>query len=283
MIAMIMSYFKLGAYRSYGGFQVLSDRLVEGIRAKGGEVFFGRRVERILMSRDGLCQGVRCENGETYMADNVVSNADYARTFTTLLGDAYSAIPDAMNRAAGVSTSFFVVYAGINGDVPLPSSVGHFPSYDMESFFRPEMELCEDSTIGLTIASIEDPARAPHGCHTVVLHEMMKKKLCARDREQYTELVLNKAEKIIPGISGRICTIETATPQTFERYTDNNRGAAFGWQQVPGFRGTKRYGIRNLHIAGHWGDFGGGVLGAAYSGAKAASTILSRKGIPHAL
>jgi phytoene dehydrogenase-like protein len=35
-----------------------------------------------------------------------------------------------------------------------------------------------------------------------------------------------------------------------------------------------RHGIGNLHLAGHWGDTGGGVLAAAYSGMRVAARIL---------
>lgn len=281
MIALIMSYFRLGAHRPLGGFQSLADRMVEGIRSRGGEVLFGTRAERIELDRDGLCCGVGCDNGETYRTDHVVSGGDFVSTFSALLGGPYSAVSEAMRSSPGVSTSFFVVYAGMAGDIPLgSSSIGHFPSYDMESFFVSGKELCEDSTIGLTVASIDDPSRAPKDCHTVVLHEMVSIRAVIPDRETSCELMLRKAEKIIPGLRGNIRVLETATPKTFERYTDNHCGAACGWNQTPGFRGVKRSGIRNLHIAGHWGDFGGGVLSAAYAGARSASAVLSAKGVP---
>lgn len=280
MLAMVMSYFSLGASRPKGGFQLLADRMVDGIRAHGGEVLFGMRAERILMNREGLCSGVRCENGEIHRADHVVSNADYVRTFRNLLGEPYAAIPDTLIETAGLSTSFFVVYAGIEGCVPEKSSIGYYPSYDMESFFSSAMELRKDSTIGVTIASVEDPSRAPRGCHTVVLHELVRREAQPLDKAECTDLVLAKAEKVIPGIRGMVRVVETATPRTFERYTDNSQGAAYGWQHVPQFRSSARHGIRNLHVAGHWGDFGGGVLGAAYSGARAASAIFSAKGLP---
>ena len=50
-------------------------------------------------------------------------------------------------------------------------------------------------------------------------------------------------------------------------------------ETIPGFKGVKGYGINNFYIAGHWGDMGGGVLAAAYSGAKAAAAILTKEGI----
>ena len=34
-------------------------------------------------------------------------------------------------------------------------------------------------------------------------------------------------------------------------------------------------GIGNLHLAGHWGDTGGGVLAAVYAGMRVAARILT--------
>jgi phytoene dehydrogenase-like protein len=73
--------------------------------------------------------------------------------------------------------------------------------------------------------------------------------------------------------------LDSATPKTLQRYTNNINGAAFGWRQIPGFRGPNKHGIKNLYIAGHWGDMGSGVLASAYSGAKAAGEILAHEGL----
>ena len=279
MINLMMSYFDLGAFRPEGGFQRLADVFVEGIRKHGGEVMFGSGVERILLDDKNCCRGVRCENGEEYDARHIISNADFELTFGILLGGQYRQIADEMIRKPGVSTSFFILYAGIAGELNAHSSMGYYPSYDMRKYFDPGMEFREDSTIGVTIASREDKSRVPLGCETAVFHEMIEATGKRLDKAACTDKILRKAGRIFAGILDRIVVLEAATPSTLQRYTGNCNGAAFGWKQIPGFRGAKRHDIKNLHIAGHWGDFGGGVLAAAYSGAKAAAEILSREGI----
>ncbi len=279
MINMIMSYFSLGACRTVGGFQKLADAMLTGIIDIGGQAILGNGARRILMDNRERCVGVICENGEEYAARYIISNADFCHTFNSLLGGKYSSFTDELMRNPGVSTSFFILYAGIKGDTGRHSSIGYFPSYDIESFFSREMEFGEDSTIGMTAASLEDKSRAPEGFGTVVLHEMVETTGRAIDKALCTEKIIKKAEKIIPGIRERIVTLDCATPKTLNRYTMNFNGAAFGWKQAPGFRGTRRHGIKNLYIAGHWGDMGGGVLAAAYSGARAASEILEREGM----
>ena len=281
MVNMIMSYFKLGAYRSIGGFQKLADVFIDGIKKNGGKVIFGNGVGKILLDRDDncICNGVRCENGEEYTANHVISNADFNHTFRCLLGGKYSLFADDLTHNPGITTSFFIVYAGLDGNINTHSSIGYFPSYDMEKFFTPNIFLREDSTMGITVASIEDKSRAPDGCSTVVLHEMTEAFDKSLDKAECLEKIMKKAGNIIPLTKDKIVVLDAATSQTLERYTGNSKGAAFGWRQIPGFKGVKHHGIINLYIAGHWGDMGGGVLAAAYSGAKVAGEILAKEGI----
>jgi len=273
-----MSYFNFGAYRPTGGFQRLADILANGILKKGGSVISGNGAKKILLNGNHCC-GVRCDNNEEYTSKYIISNADFNYTFNHLLGGKYAAIAEKMNRDIGISTSFFIVYAGIRGEINTPSSVGYFPSYDMEDFFNHDVSFTDRSTIGITIATREDKSRAPAGCHTVVIHEMADISDRCLDKKQSTDNVLRRAERIIPGIGDRIVVLDSATPQTLQRYTGNFKGAAFGWRQVPGFRNVHKHDLENLYIAGHWSDMGGGVLAAAYSGARAAGEILVREGI----
>ncbi len=277
MANLIMSYFREGAYRPCGGFQTLSDIFIEGLRQKGAEVLFGKRVEKIITEGD-RCTEVACEDGMHYRGRYIVSNADYYATLLSLSEERFKTIAEDMLRHPGVSKSFFIVYAGIRGGEIGYSSVGYFPSYDMEGFFETRKAFADDSTMGITVATIEDRKRAPEGCHTVVLHEMVEANGRVYNKEECTANMIGRAERVIPGLRDSIEVLDAATPQTLHRYTGNLHGAAFGWRQVPGIKNVNRHGIRNLYIAGHWGEFGGGVLAAAYSGTKAAVNILSMEG-----
>ena len=89
--------------------------------------------------------------------------------------------------------------------------------------------------------------------------------------------MIEKAERTIPEIKGRISYAEAATPFTLERYTGNSAGAAFGWEQGAE---NKRTGIRTplpgLYLAGHWTYPGGGVESVAASGLIAAEAVASK-------
>jgi len=282
MINLMMSYFDLGAFRPEGGIQKLSDAFVDGLKRCGSRVIFGSEAERILLDGADRCRAVRCSGGE-YSARHVISNADFIHTLGVLVGGKYGRIANNMMTNPGISTSFFILYAGLNGKLDAHSSIGYYPSYDMSRFFDTSMEFSEDSTIGITIASKEDGTRAPYGCETVVFHEMTEASGRTIDKGACTEMILKKAGRIFPDLRNKMVMLDAATPSTLQRYTRNCGGAAFGWKQLPGFRGPMRHGIPNLYIAGHWGDFGGGALAAAYSGAKAACEILAAEGIRNAI
>jgi len=279
MIAMIMSYFLLGAHRPVGGFQKLADTLSNGIKNKKGTITYGSTVTKILTDSRGQCTGVICDKGEHYSSKYIISNADFNNTFNNLLGESYSSIPKELNRTVGISSSFFIVYAAIRGPIEQHSSIGYFPTYDMESFFKPEMTFKEGSTLGVTIASQEDKLRAPCNCHTVVLHEMTDNPHQYLSKSECTKKIMEKAEKIIPGIIGKTIFTDLATPETLERITGNFKGSAYGWKQIPKNFNTVRHRLKNFFIAGHWSNMGGGVLASAYSGLKTAKDICIKEGI----
>ncbi len=83
-----------GAYYPRGGGQVLSDRLVDGLRAAGGELRLRTSVQRIVVERGRVAgvelrdAGADSDSVSLVRADTVVSNADLKRTYGELLAPA---------------------------------------------------------------------------------------------------------------------------------------------------------------------------------------------------
>ena len=277
MVSLMMSYFRSGAFRPAGGHQRLPDLLSQGIRRKGGEVCLGRPAKRILLEGD-RCDRVLTEDGADFPAHHVVSNADFFETFGRLIGGDLGTqiLSETCDRA--LSPSFFIVYAGIrrNASCHLASSIGSFAGYDLSELLDRYVPFSDGDALGITIPTVEDPQLAPTDHDACIVHELIP---CgdARDWEQERascrEKILEKAERVLPGLTKRLVYCEAATPSTLERYTRNRGGAAYGWDQVP-YLSRVRHGIGNLHLAGHWAEMGGGVLAAAYSGMRVASRIL---------
>lgn len=284
MVSLMMTYFRMGAYRPVGGYQKLSDALANGIINKGGKIILSSQVEKILLEGD-LCYGVQTEDKEIYSGRFIVSNADFIHTFIGLLGGRYVSMAEERLRHPGISSSFFIVYMGLNGcmhNLQRYSSIGYFPSYDMEDFFDSKFAFGNRSSLGITIPSIEDKTLSPEGCHSVILHEIVDFGFVEqwdKHKSAFIDKLINKVENLIPDIRKNIVHLEAATPLTLKKYTFNHDGSAYGWKQVPGYIKPFRHNIDNLFIAGHWGGMGGGVLASAYSGFKSAVEICRKEGV----
>jgi prolycopene isomerase len=135
---------------------------------------------------------------------------------------------------------------------------------------------------GIAIPTYMDPGLAPPGNHVVIIMTMapynLHLKSWREEKKRVTQMLIDKAESIIPGLSQHIVVKDSATPLTYERYTGNSLGAAMGWAFSPDMfmrRLEQRTPIANLYLAGHWTTPGGGVPAVAISGLRAAQTILS--------
>ena len=277
MVSLMMSYFRSGAFRPAGGHQRLADALVEGIRRKGGEVWLERPAASIRV--DGTrCLGVLTEDGAELPAEHVVSNADVFETFGRLIGGAVGEAALAETRGRSLSPSFFIVYAGVRkGPTPVvASSIGSFEAFDLDGLLGRYVPFSSADALGITVPTVEDAGLAPAGHDVLTVHELVPQghvRDWEREKDACLEQVLRKAERVFPGLTGRLACCEAATPATLERRTRNRHGAAYGWGQGPS-PDRVRHGIDNLHLAGHWGEVGGGVLAAAYSGVRVARQIL---------
>ncbi len=276
MVSLMMSYFRSGAFRPVGGHQHLPTLLVEGIRRAGGEVCLGRPAKRIVLV-GARCTRVLTEDGAEFLADHVVSNADFSETFGQLIGGNIGEAVLAKCQGRPLSPSFFIAYAGVRREAPPPaSSIGSFESFDLDELLGRYDPLGDADALGLTIPTLEDPSLAPPGHDVVTVHELVPPGYARNWEQEKTrclEQVLRKAERVIPGLTARLVCCEAATPASLEHYTRNRGGAAYGWSQTPDVP-RLRHGIANLHLVGHWGEGGGGVLAAAYSGVRAAARIL---------
>ena len=90
------------------------------------------------------------------------------------------------------------------------------------------------------------------------------------------------AERGIPDLSRHIIIQDSATPLTLERYTGNDKGAAFGWAQGVDQVGLNRpqieTPIENLYLTGHWTIPGGGVESVVASGILVERKIIKEMG-----
>ena len=93
--------------------------------------------------------------------------------------------------------------------------------------------------------------------------------------------MIDKAEKIIPGLSSHIIYQEAATPLTLERETLNTQGAMYGLAATPKQIGPGRFRnrtpIKGLYLVGHYTYVAHGIAAVTHSAQAVANMIVKRE------
>ncbi|MFA5337852.1 MAG: hypothetical protein WC330_05930, partial [Candidatus Omnitrophota bacterium] len=102
-------------------------------------------------------------------------------------------------------------------------------------------------------------------------------------KESLAENIIEKIEKIIPGVKNNISVSEIATPITLYKRTLNYNGAAYGLErtcsQLSDLVFSQITFIKNLYLAGHWVALFQGIPGVVYLSRDIAKIILKREKI----
>jgi len=281
--SMLMGYVSDGAYYCKGGFQCLANALVAGLEQAGGKIEFKQKVLHILLENNQV-QGVQLASGKVINASIVISNVDMLQTVESLVGRHY--FPQAyLTQLQGmqVSLSIFVVYIATDLDV-VHAGVHH------EAFYYDEWNhqlnynhsvKGELSWLSITVPTLVDASLAPEGEHLMMLTTLANFEQTDNwqlEKNAFMKKMLNFADKKIRGLKEHIIFIEAGSPTTMQRYTLNQKGAAYGWdvtpEQVGANRSANQSPIAGLFHVGHWTTPGGGVYGVSYSGVQTAQKVL---------
>jgi prolycopene isomerase len=279
-----------------GGSQALADTLVKALRKYGGELRLNTKVTKVLVENN-IATGVETAKGDKITAKYVVSNVDARQTFLNLIGS--EKIPSSLLTRLDQmepSISFLQVWLGVDID---PRDLGlvehemiYYPTYDFDYLYSLLLQDNFDAGFGIYFPTLRDPDLAPPNKHIISLIAVIsydykgnwqtengKRGAAYKKLEKETmNRLIKAAEKIVPNLSKHIVFSEAATPLTLERYTANYRGAAYGWAQTAGQGALGRLHpntpIKNMYLAGHWTNPGGGTICVAMSGKNAAELIV---------
>lgn len=284
----IMSYFQEDIYYLKGSFQQLADGLVSRIEECGGEVCLRNEVKKIVVE-DKKAKGILLQTGEYVEAPIVICNGDMKKMVHELVGEEH--FPSRYVKRLSemtVALSAFEVFIGT--DLPLESyDLAHetfiYNCYDYSKLYEKHSNLKEfgvEGLCGLAIScpTLADPDLAPQGKHTAILTTLVPYDIGAdwkEEKPKYQEALIRMAEKAIPDLSRHLDFVESGTPLTMERYTNNSQGATYGWEQnMKQMTSRPQHGtsISGLYVSGHWTDPGGGVVSAMLSGYKLYQKIM---------
>ncbi len=309
LAAGLTDHYMRGAFYPEGGGQVMAGRLVEAIRAHGGEVRTRAPVERIRVE-DGRVTGVDLARGGAPIdAPLVVSNADLKRTLLELVGEAHLT-PATRERVRGfrMSLPLYTAYLGLDVDLAergVPNTnYWIWGSTDIEGIYaeiEDEGRLPRVPLAYVTAASLKDPTTArlaPRGhtslqIMTLVPHDYALWNVergpseggrYHRDPEyrarkaELLERLLETAEQVVPDLREHVDWREAATPVTQERFTRSTGGTSYGIEFSVDQMGPLRMGpateVEGLLLCGASTPSGHGIANVMRSGVVAAGAAL---------
>jgi len=295
-----VSYHLMGAYYPEGGSMAMSRALEATLKKYGGEIRYKQTVNKIEI-KDGRAVAVVTEKGLRVEADVIISNANSPDTLLKFVGREH--LPADYVRGieeAKPSISNFVLYLGLDRDLQAEGFADHEifvrDDYDSNASYQAAMN-GDFARTGLSITNynIADRGSAPEGGTVLNIFALADWNSDNQwgtggnlenysDNPQYnelkkaaTEILLDRTEKLIPGLRKSIKYIEVATPITNWRYSRNVGGAIYGSDQTVenahGGRLSAQTPIKNLFLAGAW-TFGGGMSAAMLSGRDTSRMVI---------
>ena len=239
-----------GIHYVKGGTGALVRAFVRKFEELGGTMRYSAPVARIDVE-DGrgnrstgrgrrVAAGVTLADGERLDADVVVSNADYATTYTKLIDRRCRPWnPDFKVRALRYSMSLVVIYFGFRKTAE-PLDLRHHniilgPRYEelLTDIFDRKI-LAEDFSQYLHVPTLTDPSLAPEGHHAAYTLIPVPHNGSGIDWSEHgpklVETVLGFLDDrgYIPGLRERLTTMSFVTPDYFEGPLASYLGNAFG-------------------------------------------------------
>lgn len=229
-----------GVHFSMGGTGALVSGLVGLIEGQGGAVRCNAEVAEIVVT-DGAARGLRLKTGEVVQADIVVSNADAAYTYGTLVPKTKrKRWTDSKIADARYSMSLFVWYFGTKRKY---AEVDHHtillgPRYRplIEDIFK-NKRLAEDMSLYLHRPTATDPSLAPEGCDAFYVLSPVPHLDADVDwkvqAEPYRRAIEKRlSETLLPGLESEVISSMVATPLDFRDRLLSIKGAAFGLEPM---------------------------------------------------
>ena len=269
-----------------GGVGQIAQKLVEGLEKAGGQIQYGARVTKILTEK-GKAVGVQLASGEEYQAKRIISNCTRWDTFEKLLPAAE--MPQAEKKwqqRYKKSPSFLNLHLGVKADV-LPSGTDchHILVEDWDN-----MEATEQ-TIFVSIPTLLDPDLAPAGYH--IIHSFTPswvedwQGLSASEYEEKKEAaagrIIERLEKIFPGLDAGLDYMEVGTPRTHRRFLGREDGTygPIPQRKLMGLLGMpfNRTAVPGLYCVGDSTFPGQGLNAVAFSGFACAHRVAVDLGI----
>jgi prolycopene isomerase len=286
--AMLRLAYFLGNYYPKGSSQKFADDLGRGLEARGGRILKCASVDKVIIE-NGAAAGVRISTVSKtapeyheFRAPIVVSNADALHTYRDLIGEEHcGSWPIEHLKSLDPSYACFLVHLGLRGMDPhkLAAAEGYYwNSFDPADVNR--------TVFKVFIPTHFDPDIAPPGCQILIVQKLSPVRIedisdWPAHKQGVEDYIMGRLRQILPGLDSHIVVKMSASAMTSYRFTTNWQGAILGWSMSPGQLGEDRLPnttpVKNLYLAGHWTQPGGGITPVIVSAQKVARMIITGK------
>jgi prolycopene isomerase len=256
-----------------GGVGQIAQKLVEGLEKAGSHIQYKARVTEIVIERDRAV-GVRLADGKEYRAKKIVSNATRWDTFNKLLPAEKIPLKEKKwQQKYKKSPSFLSLHLGVKEDVlPIGTECHHILLEDWQKMEEKE------ATIFVSIPTLLDRSLAPEGHH--IIHTFtpswiedwqgLSPKEYEAKKELAAENLMDRLEKIFPGLETGLDYQEVGTPRTHRRFLGREDGTygPIPSRKLAGLLGMpfNRTAIPGLYCVGDSTFPGQGLNAVAFSG-----------------
>nr|WP_218681706.1 NAD(P)/FAD-dependent oxidoreductase [Rhodococcus qingshengii] len=302
--AMLIRHYIDGASYPVGGSASLASTITQVISQAGGEVLVAAEVTGIILDDTHTACGVTMNDGGTFTAPTIISDAGILNTLTTLLPpEATSAQLVAACTAVGPSLPWVVLNIGIKrsaADMALPTGniwahpsadvAGELAAFEKDPSNRPmplnfltypsgkdpswdslHPDRATIDIAGITSWSLFEPFTQTSWMNRGHEYDALKARL--------TEELLEVVFRFSPQVRGQIDYTELATPLSFNHFLGRTHGDFMSLAASPARFAISNLGAhsgpKNLYIAGQ-DAAASGVVGAVQGGVLAASAALGR-------
>ena len=284
-----------GGYYPKGGMQNFIDSLVKIFLKNKGLLKTSIAVSKILIKKNRAI-GIELENRERYFSNFIVSACDVLYTCFKLIGK--DKIPkkylDYLLKFEP-SLSMFIIYASFDGSINKYCEKAN--AYWYWPFNKGIRSKDIDITLNLssktkgfffTAPSQFEKNYAPKGYESIRIMSCASFrdiKYWIKNKSNIENILLKNLNNLLP--IEKIKVIAVATPLTLYKFTNNYKGACYGWKSS--MNNIKKMGdklinfklpIENFYISSHWLSFfgvNGGISTTAIVGRFIANSILKEK------
>ncbi|ABA22720.1 FAD dependent oxidoreductase [Trichormus variabilis ATCC 29413] len=263
-----------------GGVGQIAQKLAEGLEKVGGEIRYQAKVAKIITEKYRAV-GVQLTNGEIYRSKRIVSNATRWDTFEKLLPvDKMPSNEKDWQHSYKKSPSFLSLHMGVKESVlPQGTECHHIILEDWQNMTQAE------GTLFVSIPTLLDPELAPEGCH--IIHAFTPHWIndwqgfsvsdYEAKKEETAWRIIDRLEKIFPGLDAGLDYLEVGTPRTHRRFLGREDGT-YGPIPRRKLRGLlsmpfNRTAIKGLYCVGDSTFPGQGLNAVAFSGFACAHRI----------